>query len=148
MKENYLENIRGYILDEQARTIVRDYTANQTKLETYYKIGKELSEAIKYYSENVIKMYAKNLTEAFGKKYQYKELCKMIKFHNLCKKLGKLDLRLTWKHYKQLLSMEDIKEVKYYINITINEQLNYKDLKERIKTNEYTSKETNTNEKE
>ena len=30
MQENYLENIRGYIISEQARTIVRDYNANTT----------------------------------------------------------------------------------------------------------------------
>ena len=59
MEENYLENIRSYIISEQARTIVRDYSANKSKLETNYNIGKELSEAGKHYGEGIVKKYAK-----------------------------------------------------------------------------------------
>ena len=58
MEENYLENIRGFIINEQARTIVRDYNANKSKLETYYNIGKELAEAGKHYGEGIVKTYA------------------------------------------------------------------------------------------
>ena len=56
MEKNYLENIRGYIISEQARTIVRDYNANKSKLETYYNIGKELSEAGKHYGEGSMQL--------------------------------------------------------------------------------------------
>lgn len=69
MEENYLENIRSYIISEQARTIVRDYSANKSKLETNYNIGKELSEAGKHYGEGIVKKYAKELTKEFGKGY-------------------------------------------------------------------------------
>ena len=61
MEENYLENIRSYIISEQARTIVRDYSANKSKFETYYKIGKELAEAGKHYGEGIIKKIWKKL---------------------------------------------------------------------------------------
>ena len=77
MKENYLENIRGCILDEQARTIVRDYTANRSKLETYYKIGKELSEAGKHYGEGIVKTYSEKLTSEFGKGCTYVTMSKL-----------------------------------------------------------------------
>ena len=40
MEENYLENIREYIISEQARTIVRDYNANKSKLETIIILAK------------------------------------------------------------------------------------------------------------
>ncbi len=63
MEENYLENIRGFIISEQARTIVRDYNANKSKLETSYNIGKELSEAGKHYGEGIVKKYAIKLTK-------------------------------------------------------------------------------------
>ena len=78
MKENYLENIRGYIVSEQARTIVRDYNANKSKLETYYNIGKELSEAGKHYGEGIVKTYSEKLTSEFRKGYTYSELNRMI----------------------------------------------------------------------
>ena len=88
MEENYLENIRGYIISEQARTIVRDYNANKSKLETNYNIGKELVEAGKHYGEGIVKKYATELTNEFGKGYTYSDLNRMIKFFSLTQKIG------------------------------------------------------------
>ncbi|WP_294355716.1 PDDEXK nuclease domain-containing protein [uncultured Clostridium sp.] len=137
MEENYLENIRGFIISEQARTIVRDYNANKSKLETNYNIGKELSEAGKHYGEGIIKKYAFVLTKEFGKGFQYKELYKMLQFYNLCGKVGAVHRQLTWNHYLKLLPLKDINEINYYINIVIRDNLSYRKLAERIKRDEY-----------
>ena len=137
MEENYLENIRGYIISEQARTIVRDYNANKSKLETYYNIGKELSEAGKHYGEGVIKKYSEKLTKEFGKGFQYKELYKMLQFYNLIEKVGTVCRQLTWSHYRYLLSLKNLEEVKYYIDVTIRNNLSVRELIDRIKSDEY-----------
>ena len=137
MEENYLENIRGYIISEQARTIVRDYNANKSKLETYYNIGKELSEAGKHYGEGVIKKYSEKLTKEFGKGFQYKELYKMLQFYNLIEKVGTVCRQLTWPHYRYLLSLKNLEEVKYYIDVTIRNNLSVRELIDRIKSDEY-----------
>ena len=111
----YLENIRGFIISEQARTIVRDYNANKSKLETYYNIGKKLSEAGKYYGEGIIKKYSKKLTKEFGKGYGAVELRKMRSFYRLVQKCGAVHRVLTWNHYLKLLPLKDINEIKFII---------------------------------
>ena len=95
MEENYLENIRGYIISEQARTIVRDYNANKSKLETYYNIGKELAEAGKHYGEGIIRKYSEKLTKEFGKGYTFTELTRMRQFYNLYQKVAPVAQLLT-----------------------------------------------------
>ena len=137
MEENYLENIRGFIISEQAKTIVRDYNANKSKLETYYNIGKELAEAGKHYGEGIIKKYSEKLTKEFGKGYTYSDLNRMIKFFYLVPKLASLPPILTWAHVRLLLPRNDINEINYYIDIAIRDNLSYRKLAERIKSNEY-----------
>ena len=144
MEENYLENIRSYIISEQARTIVRDYSANKSKLETNYNIGKELSEAGKHYGEGIIKKYSIDLTKEFGKGYTYSDLIRMIKFFSLTEKLGAVPPILTWSHISKLLPLADINEIKYYIDVTIRDNLSYRKLAERIKSNEYGRLRTET----
>ena len=137
MEENYLDNIRGFIISEQARTIVRDYNANKSKLETYYNIGKELAEADKHYGEGIVKTYAEKLTKEFGKGFQYKELYKILQFYNLIEKVGTVCRQLTWSHYRYLLSLKNLEEVKYYIDVTIRNNLSVRELIDRMKSNEY-----------
>lgn len=137
MEENYLENIRSYIISEQARTIVRDYSANKSKLETNYNIGKELSEAGKHYGEGIVKKDAKELTKEFGKGYGITELRKMRAFYYIAQKCAPLGRVLTWSHYKLLLPLKNLDEIKFYIDLTIRDNLSKRALAERIKSNEY-----------
>ena len=137
MEEKYLENIRSYIISEQARTIVRDYSANKSKLETNYNIGKELVKAGKHYGEGIVKIYAEKLTKEFGKGYTYSELNRMIKFFNLVSKLASLPPILTWTHVRLLLPLTDINEINYYISLVMRDNLSYRNLADRIKSNEY-----------
>ena len=137
MEENYLENIRSYIISEQAKTIVRDYSANKSRLETNYNIGKELAEAGKHYGEGIVKKYANNLTKEFGKGYKTEELRKMRAFYELIQKCGPVDRVLSWSHYVKLLPLKNVEEIKYYISIIKRDNLSKRALAERIKTNEY-----------
>ena len=137
MEENYLENIRGYIISEQARTIVRDYNANKSKLETYYNIGKELSEAGKHYGEGIVKKYAIELTKEFGKGYSVSSLKRMRQFYILFEKGAALPHQLTWEHLRLLLPLKNVEEIDYYIHVAIRSNLSYRKLAERIKSDEY-----------
>ena len=137
MEENYLENIRGFIINEQARTIVRDYNANKSKLETNYNIGKELSEAGKHYGEGIVKTYAEKLTKEFGKGYTYTDLTRMLNFYVLIQKVGAVPQQLTWSHISKLLPLNDTNEINYYIDIAIRDNLSYRKITKRIKSDEY-----------
>ena len=115
MEENYLENIRGFIISEQVRTIVRDYNANKSKLETYYNIEKELSEAGKHYGEGIVKTYAEKLTKEFGERFSTRNLKYMRCFYYFQKRQP-LVAQLTWSHYTKLHPLKNVEEKK--INYT------------------------------
>ena len=44
---------------------------------------------------------------------------------------------LTWSHYIELLRLDNMKEIDYYIYITRTQNLSYRELHERIKSKEY-----------
>jgi predicted nuclease of restriction endonuclease-like (RecB) superfamily len=48
-----------------------------------------------------------------------------------------LSAQLTWSHYVELLSIENIEEIKYYISITEKQNLTIRQLRDKIKNNEY-----------
>ena len=140
MEENYLENIRSYIISEQARTIVRDYSANKSKLETYYKIGKELAEAGKHYGEGIIKKYSVDLKNEFGKSYGFTNLNYIRQFYNFVLTFPNFQPvvgNLTWTHILILLPLKNLDEIKFYINLAIRDNLSKRALADRIKLNEY-----------
>ena len=137
MKDNYLEHIRNEIINTEAKVIVREYKNNLDKLTRNYNIGKELTLAGKHYGEGIVKKYASILTKEFGKGYKAAELRKMRAFYELIQKVGAMHRTLTWNHYLKLLPLKDINEIDYFIHITIRDNLSYRKLFERIKSDEY-----------
>ena len=61
----------------------------------------------------------------------------MRKFYILIRKGATVWHQLSWSHYKLLLSLNDIKEINYYLYISQNQNLSVRQLQERIKSNEY-----------
>ena len=45
--------------------------------------------------------------------------------------------KLSWSHYTQLLPIQDTNKIKYYITLSINQNLSYRELHNKIKSNEY-----------
>ena len=74
-----------------------------------------------------------------GKKYNERTLYRMRKFYEVFKseKLTPLVSKLSWSHYIQLLSINNEDEIIYYINATINNSLNKRELQEKINNREY-----------
>ena len=76
-------------------------------------------------------------TKEFSKGYKAAELRKMRAFYVLIQKCGALHRTLSWNHYLKLLPLNEINELNYYINITIRDNLSYRNLSLRIKSDEY-----------
>ena len=55
--------------------------------------------------------------------------------------------QLTWSHYTELLSIKDNSKLQYYLNISMNENLSKRELRNRIKNNEYERLPKETKEK-
>ncbi len=74
-----------------------------------------------------------------GKKYNERTLYRMRKFYEIFsnEKLTPLVSKLSWSHYIQLLSISNVDEIIYYINTVLNNNLNKRELQDKIKNKEY-----------
>ena len=140
---NYYEEIKNKLIDNEIIKRVKDYTKNKSDLSTYYNVGKLLSEAGKCYGEGIIKEYSKKLTEEIGKKYSYRTLNYMIKFYKI-QKMQSVTANLSWGHWIEVLSIKDIDKIKYYARQCEVLLLTTRQLREKIKNNEYERLDENT----
>lgn len=65
----YYDEIKKELINNEITKRVKDYSKNKSDLNTYYNVGKMLSEAGKHYGEGIIKEYSKKLTYELGKGY-------------------------------------------------------------------------------
>ncbi len=134
---DYYNEIKNELINNEITRKIKNYSINKSDLNTYYNVGKILNDAGKHYGEGIIKEYSKKLTEDLGKKYDISSLNKMKKFYYLIKKMATVSPKLTYSHYVELLPINDINKIKYYINITEQYNLSIRELRNRIKSKEY-----------
>ena len=149
MNNNYYNEIKNELLNNEVYKRVKDYSKNRNELSTYYNVGKLLIEAQggedrAKYGNGLIKEYSARLTKELGKRYSVTTLKYMRMFYLLYKKSPTLSDLLSWSHYKELLSISDINEINYYINITERYNLSVRELREKIKNKEYQRLDDNT----
>ena len=61
----------------------------------------------------------------------------MLKFYELSEKVQTLSAQLSWSHYCELLSFENTDKINYYIELVKYNNLSVRQLRKRIKFNEY-----------
>ena len=146
---NYYNEIKNKLIDNEVYKRVKDYSKNRNDLNTYYEVGKLLIEAQggenrAKYGDNLIKEYSKRLFNDIGRKYNITTLKRIRQFYLVVEKGAPLAHQLTWSHYCELLPLKDINEINYYIQMTIEQCLSKRQLRERIKTKEYQRLDDNT----
>ena len=134
---NYYDEIKNELVNNEINRKVKNYSINKSDLNTYYIVGKMLSEAGKHYGEGIIKEYSKRLTEDLGKGYSKRNLWLMLRFYQLKEKMQTLSAQLSWSHYCELLSFENIDKINYYIELARSSNLSVRQLRQRIRSNEY-----------
>lgn len=134
---NYYNEIKKELVNNEINRKVKNYSINKNDLNTYYNVGKILSEAGKHYGEGIIKEYSKRLTKDLGKGYSKRNLWLMLKFYQTTEKVQTLSAQLSWSHYCELLCLESIDEINYYIMITKEQNLSVRELRKKIKSDEY-----------
>ena len=136
---NYYNEIKENLIKCEIYDKSKDFSKNKNRAITYFKNGKLLNEAGKEYGKSIIKQYSEKLMIEVGKKYNVRTLYRMRKFYEVFsnEKLTPLVSKLSWSHYIQLLSCNSIEEIIYYINVTINNNLNKRQLRERINNHDY-----------
>ena len=119
---NYYEEIKNELIDNEIYKKAKDYSKNKRDLNTYYNVGKLLIEAQggeerAKYGNKIIKEYSERLTKELGKGYTFTALSRMRQFYLLCQNIAQPAQQLSWSHYQVLLSLKNIDEIKYYINL-------------------------------
>ena len=136
---NYYDEIKERLIKSEIYDRAKDYSKDKHKVKVYYEIGRLLNEAGKDYGKNVIKQYAEKLIVEVGKKYNERTLYWMRKFFEVFsnEKLNPLGSKLSWSHYRELLTIKNIDEIMYYIDICWKNSLSKRQLQERIRNHEY-----------
>ena len=141
---NYYNDIKRELINNEITKRAKNYSVNRSDLNTYYNVGKMLIEAGKHYGENIMKKYSIKLINEVDKKYNITNLKRMRQFYWLIEKGAPLAHQLSWSNYIEMLPLDDIQEVKYYINICIKQNLTKRQLREKIRSNEYRRLPENT----
>lgn len=124
------QQIENKILNHEIYQNVKDYSKAKEKIKTYLEVGELLKNVDTKYGKSVIKDYSKRLTNKFGKKYTPSLLYKI-------KKVPTLSGKLTWSHWYEMLSFDDINKIEYYVNQWEVYNLDVRQLRNKIRSNEY-----------
>ena len=144
---NYYSEIKNELINNEITKKVKDYSKNRSDLTAYYNVGKLLSEAGKQYGEGIIKEYSKRLTNELGRGYTITRLKYMRRYYEVFEKGPTLSDLLSYSHYCELIWFEDINKINYYIKISVEQNLSVRQLRERIKNNEYERLDDKTKQK-
>ena len=136
---NYYNEIKNELINNEINRVVKNYSVNRSDLNSYYNVGKILSEAGKHYGEGIIKEYSEKLKYDLNKNYSVRLLYRMMKYYNFVSegKLPTLSAKLSWSHYDEILRFDDNNEIAYYIKICEQQNLSIRQLRVKIKSNEY-----------
>ena len=133
---NYYNEIKNELINNEINRKVKSYSINKSDLNTYYNVGKLLLAAGNQYGESIIKEYSIKLTEEFGSGYSQRNLRNMRQFYKVSQKWQTVSAKLSWSHYCEILWF-DYNKFQYYVKITELNNLSIRQLRERIKSNEY-----------
>ena len=138
-KMNYYKEIKNELINNEINRKAKNYSINKSDLKSYYNVGKILNEAGKHYGEGIIKEYSQKLKNDLNKKYSVRSLYRMLKYYNFVSegKLPTLSAKLSWSHYDEILRFYDSNKIAFYIKISEQQNLSVRQLREKIKSNEY-----------
>ena len=136
---NYYDEIKKQLIKSEIYDRVKDYSKDRHKVKVYFEIGKLLSEAGKEYGKNIIKQYSEKLVVEVGKKYNERTLRKIRQFYEKFskEKWSTMWTKLSWSHYREVLSLKDFNEIRYYLNECERNNLTQRQLHELIKNKTY-----------
>lgn len=146
---NYYNEIKNELLNNEINRKTKNYSINKSDLNTYYNVGKMLSEAGRHYGKAIIKEYSIRLTKELNLKYSVRSLYKMIKYFIFInnQKVPTVSAKLSWSHYDELLKLKDECKINYYIKISEEQNLSIRQLRDRIKSKEYEKLDNKTRNK-
>ena len=132
-----IEEIKEVIVSSRQKVA---YEVNNTMLLAYWNVGKIIVENeqngnIKAeYGKQVMKELSKELRKILGSGFSVSNLFNMRRFYITYPKFQTLSGKLSWSHYCELLSIENIDERNFYEKECINSNWSVRELKRQIDT--------------
>ena len=133
---NYYNEIKNELINNEINRKAKSYSINKSDLNTYYNVGRLLLKAGNKYGERIIKDYSLRLTKELGSGYSQRNLRNMRQFYRVSQKWQTVSAKLSWSHYCEILWFDDNK-FQYYVKRTESNSLSIRQLRERIRSNEY-----------
>ncbi len=139
---NYYNEIKETLIKNEVYKKVKDYSKNKSDLKAYFEVGRLIveaqgGEARAKYGNKLIKEYSERLTNELGKGYDISNLKRMRQFYVIILKGATLSHQLTWSHYVEMLKIDNMEKLQYYIYIASKLNLSVRELRKRIKLKEY-----------
>ncbi len=132
-----IEDIKEVIVNSRQKVA---YEVNNTMLLAYWNVGKIIVENeqngnIKAeYGKQLLKELSKELRKVLGSGFSVSNLQYMRRFYLTYPKQQTLSVKLSWSHYCELLSIENIDERNFYEKECINSNWSVRELKRQIDT--------------
>jgi predicted nuclease of restriction endonuclease-like (RecB) superfamily len=134
-QDNLFSTIKEIIIQARQRVLRQ---VNGALLDTYWHIGRIIVEEEQGgnlradYGKYTLKYLAQNLTEEFGKGFDYTNLTNMRKFYLAFPILDTLRQELSWSHYRLLCRIDTENKRNYYLNESISNNWNSRTLQRQI----------------
>ena len=137
-KELY-ENVRAYISAARVKVYA---VANSAMVEAYWNVGREIVEkqggsGRAAYGDGLIDRIAAKLTAEFGPGYTRSNLRTMRQFYLMFPICHAVSGKLTWTHYRTLITVENEAARQYYFEEAVKSKWSVRDLQRQISTQFY-----------
>jgi predicted nuclease of restriction endonuclease-like (RecB) superfamily len=141
-EENKYLEIKEELLQSKIDKKVDNYFLNRNELSHYYNVGKMIidaqgGESRAKYGDELIKKFSERLTKELGKGFNTTTLKRMRQFYLIIERGAPLGHQLTWSHYRQLLPINNINEISYYVNQITIQHWSKRELQNHIRNKEY-----------
>ena len=130
-EENVYKKIKNELVQSVIDKKVDTYFTNRNELSHYYNVGKMIiefqgGEEKAKYGDGLIKKFSERLTKELGKGFSSQNLKNMRRFYLIFSKRQALPVQfISWSHCVELMVLDNINEINYYIEITISQKLSY-----------------------
>ena len=139
-KAEMIQEIKDVILSNRKKVA---YEVNNTMLYAYWNVGRIIVENeqngnIKAeYGKQIMKELSKELRKILGSGFSVSNLFNMRKLYITYPKFQTVSGKLSWSHYCELLSIENVDERNFYEKECLNSNWSVRELKRQLETSLY-----------
>jgi len=130
-----LEEIKQLLISSRQQL---SQTINTTMVQTYWQIGKMIVEDEQdgntraKYGQQQLQSISKNLTQEFGRGFEVRNLRNMRQFYIIFQNWHSVSAKLSWTHYKKLISIENETARLWYMNEAIQNRWSTRALERQV----------------